>query len=438
MNNNLGIIVRREFMERVGKKSFIFTTLLMPVLMLLLMAMPALIAIFSTPSDKTVAVNDLSGYVMQVLKNADISHLTFVSVDESADSALSNTDYYGVLSIPADIVEHPSSATLFLHESGSVETESTISELIRQAVRDQRMRAYDIENLNQILEETNVDVNLQTVRIDESGETENTSSAVSFGIGMFMTFLLYMFLLMYGQLVMTSIIEEKNNRVLELVVSSVKPVYLMLGKIFGVGLVAIVQIVIWGVLLCAMSAFLLPALMPAEVTQQVAMFNAGEMATGAEALDPSLLNALSIFSSVGYIAKLFAFILIFLIGGFLFYASIFAAIGSAVDNIQDASQLTSFAVIPIIIGLVVGMTVGNDPNSTLAFWASLIPFTSPMVMLMRVPFGIPSWEIWLSVVVLYASFIAMVWLAAKIYRIGIFMYGKKPSMRDLIRWARYK
>lgn len=438
MNNNLGIIVRREFMERVGKKSFIFTTLLMPVLMLLLMAMPALIAIFSTPSDKTVAVNDLSGYVMQVLKNADISHLTFVSVDESADSALSNTDYYGVLSIPADIVEHPSSATLFLRESGSVETESTISELIRQAVRDQRMRAYDIENLNQILEETNVDVNLQTVRIDESGETENTSSAVSFGIGMFMTFLLYMFLLMYGQLVMTSIIEEKNNRVLELVVSSVKPVYLMLGKIFGVGLVAIVQIVIWGVLLCAMSAFLLPALMPAEVTQQVAMFNAGELATGAEALDPSLLNALSIFSSVGYIAKLFAFILIFLIGGFLFYASIFAAIGSAVDNIQDASQLTSFAVIPIIIGLVVGMTVGNDPNSTLAFWASLIPFTSPMVMLMRVPFGIPSWEIWLSVVVLYASFIAMVWLAAKIYRIGIFMYGKKPSMRDLIRWARYK
>ena len=187
-----------------------------------------------------------------------------------------------------------------------------------------------------------------------------------------------------------------------------------------------------------MSAFLLPALIPAEVGEQVAMFNTGNLPTGADTLNPELLNAISLFSSVAYIAKLFGFILIFLIGGFLFYASIFAAIGSAVDNIQDASQLTSFAVIPIVIGLIVGMTAGSDPNSTLAFWTSVIPFTSPMVMLMRVPFGIPSWEVWLAIAVLYLSFLAMVWVAAKIYRIGIFMYGKKPSMRDLIRWARYK
>ena len=438
MNNNLGIIVRREFMERVGKKSFIVTTLLMPLLMLLMMALPAMIAYFSTPSDKTVAVCDLSGKVMPVLASADTDHLTFVEASLPADSMVNKTDYYGVLSIPADIVDRPSSALLFLHEGGSMETESAIRNLIKEAVRDQRMQAYEIDNLQQILDETNVEVNLQTIRIDETGAEEATSSSLSFGIGLFMTFLLYMFLLMYGQLVMTSIIEEKNNRVLELVVSSVKPVHLMLGKIFGVGLVAVVQILIWGVLLCLMSAFLLPALIPAEVGQQVAMLDAGTLAAGADTLDPELLNAISLFSSAAYIAKLFGFILIFLIGGFLFYASIFAAIGSAVDNIQDASQLTSFAIIPIIIGLVVGMTAGSDPNSTLAFWTSVIPFTSPMVMLMRVPFGIPAWEIWVSVATLYLSFLAMVWLAAKIYRIGIFMYGKKPSVRDLIRWARYK
>lgn len=438
MNNNLGIIVRREFMERVGKKSFIVTTLLMPVLMLLMMALPALIAIFSTPSDKSIAVCDQSGVVMPILEQAGIEHLTFVSTDQPADSVLHDSDYYGVLSIPDDIVERPSSALLFIHEGGSVETESSIRNLIKEAVRDQRMQAYDIDNLQQILDETNVEVNLQTIRVDETGAEEATSSSLSFGIGMFMTFLLYMFLLMYGQLVMTSIIEEKNNRVLELVVSSVKPLHLMLGKIFGVGLVAVVQIIIWGALLCVMSAFLLPALIPAEVGEQVAMFNTGNLPTGADTLNPELLNAISLFSSVAYIAKLFGFILIFLIGGFLFYASIFAAIGSAVDNIQDASQLTSFAVIPIVIGLIVGMTAGSDPNSTLAFWTSVIPFTSPMVMLMRVPFGIPSWEVWLAIAVLYLSFLAMVWVAAKIYRIGIFMYGKKPSMRDLIRWARYK
>lgn len=438
MNNNLGIIVRREFMERVGKKSFIVTTLLMPVLMLLMMTLPALIAIFSTPSDKSIAVCDQSGVVMPILEQAGIEHLTFVSTDQPADSVLHDSDYYGVLSIPADIVERPSTALLFIHEGGSVETESSIRNLIKEAVRDQRMQAYDIDNLQQILDETNVEVNLQTIRVDETGAEEATSSSLSFGIGMFMTFLLYMFLLMYGQLVMTSIIEEKNNRVLELVVSSVKPLHLMLGKIFGVGLVAVVQIIIWGALLCVMSAFLLPALIPAEVGEQVAMFNTGNLPTGADTLNPELLNAISLFSSVAYIAKLFGFILIFLIGGFLFYASIFAAIGSAVDNIQDASQLTSFAVIPIVIGLIVGMTAGSDPNSTLAFWTSVIPFTSPMVMLMRVPFGIPSWEVWLAIAVLYVSFLAMVWVAAKIYRIGIFMYGKKPSMRDLIRWARYK
>lgn len=424
MNNNLFIIIRREFLERVGKKSFIITTILMPIIMIALMAVPTLIMVFSSPTKKSIAVVDESGIVAPVLLGKNNEDITFIKSDAPLDSVTKNQDYFAVLSIPSDIVEKPSSAILYLNEGGSQITEQVVAGYIEDAVRDQRMKKYNIENLQNIIDDTNVDVNLQTIRIQESGEEEQTSSTISFIIGMFMTFILYMFLLMYGQMVMTSIIEEKNNRVLELVVSSVRPSDLMLGKILGIGLTAVVQIILWGVLLCGISSFVMPMLIPE---------------TGINAAsDPEMANAIASFSSVNFIATLFFYILVFLIGGFLFYASIFAAIGSSVDNVQDASQLTTFATIPIIIGLMVGMAVGNDPNSTLAIWTSIIPFTSPMVMLMRVPFGIPAWQIWVSVVVLYVSFLLMVWIAAKIYRIGIFMYGKKPNIRDLIHWARYK
>ena len=438
MKSNLGIIIQREFMERVGKKSFIFTTLLMPLFMLLMMALPSLILIFSSPSEKTIAYEDKSGVVTKFLLQGNDEDIKFVKLTMPLDSAINNEAYDAVLTIPANIVDNPAGAVMYLHEGGSLETERYLGTLIEDAVRDQRMRRYDIANLQQIIDDTDVTVNIQTKRVDNEGEEESTSTMLSYGVGFFMVFLLYMFLLMYGQLVMTSIIEEKNNRVLELMVSSTKPMNLMLGKIFGVGLVSVVQILIWGVLLCVMAATVLPALLPANIAKEVSMFNAGTLTAEQATTDMDLIGVISTFSSVGYIAELFCYILVFLIGGFLFYASIFAAIGSSVDNAQDASQLTSFAVVPIIIGLVIGMSAGTDPNSSLAFWSSMIPFTSPMVMLMRIPFGIPAWEIWTSVALLYASFVVMVWIAAKIYRIGIFMYGKKPSVRDLVRWARYK
>lgn len=220
---------------------------------------------------------------------------------------------------------------------------------------------------------------------------------------------------------MNSIIEEKNNRVLEIIVSSVRPHTLMLGKILGVGLVAVTQILIWGILIGSFSKWIMPIL-----------------TSGISTDDVDLMTALGQFSNPTYVMTLFLYILLFLIGGYLFYSSIFAAIGSAVDNVQDASQLTTVAMVPIIIGMVFSMTVANDPNSSLAFWLSIIPFTSPMVMMARIPFGIPVWEIVLSLVLLAASLFAMIWIAAKIYRVGIFMYGKKPSFADLIKWVRYK
>lgn len=439
MSSNIGIIIAREFNERVGKKSFVITTLLMPVLMLLLMAAPAAIMMLSTPDDTEIAVVDQSGIMMPELaaRAADLDFVTLTATDQPLDSVIADDRYDAVIFIGQDIVENPSSAALYNRDAGSMEVEMLASNAIKKVVEDERLKAYSIENLSKILDEVNVDVHLSTLRIDESGNQESFSSGVSYGMGMVMTFVLYMFLLLYGQMVMTSIIEEKNNRVLELVVSSVKPMQLMMGKIIGVGLVAVVQVVIWGVLLCLMSAFLLPAILPADLSAQVAMASAGDMDLSSS-FDPDMINALATFTSVGYIATMMGYMLMFLVGGFLFYASIFAAIGSAVDNIQDASQLQTFAVLPIILALVFSLAVVSDPNGTMSVWMSMIPFTSPMVMLARIPFGIPAWQIWVSAAILFASFVAMAWIAGKIYRIGIFMYGKKPSIADLVRWARYK
>lgn len=408
--------------------------------MLVLMAAPTLIMMYSTPSHRHVAVVDNSGIVMPALlqEGEQLSYVTLEASTQLPDSLMNNPDVDAVLYVGKDIVSNPSDVKLYQRDAGSIDLESTFRNTIKDAVEAERLKNYNIENLSEILDEIHADVHLQTIRVSDSGESESTSSMMSVAIGFAMTFILYMFLLIYGQMVMTSIIEEKNNRVLELVVSSVKPLQLMLGKIIGVGLVAVTQVVIWGALLCLMSVFLLPAIMPANLAQEVALTAGGGMDMSAATFDPDMLQALSLLSSVGYIAKMFAMMLLFLVGGFLFYAAIFAAIGSAVDNIQDASQLQTFAVVPILIALVVSLSVTADPNSTLAVWMSMIPLTSPMVMLARIPFDIASWQIWLSLILLYASFVAMAWLAAKIYRVGIFMYGKKPTIRDLIRWARYK
>ena len=437
MKSNISIIIGREFKERVAKKSFIVTTILMPVLMLAFMAAPALIMSLSSPENRTLAVIDNSGIVLPALVEHQPENLVLVPTAEPLDSAIRSDRYNGVLVIGADVAASPK-ASLYMHDASSVELESMLASRIEDAVRDQKLKSYNIDNLQQILDETETNVNLSTIRVDDKGEGESTSSFLSFGIGLFSTFILYMFLLMYGQMVMTSIIEEKSNRVLELVVSSVKPTQLMLGKILGVGLVAVVQVIIWAILLGAMSMIVMPMLVPDAVMSQVNALNAGTLDTASASVDVDMLQAISYFGSPVAILSIFGYLLLFLIGGFLFYASIFAAIGSAVDNIQDASQLQSFAVLPIILALVFSLTVAQEPNSTLAVWLSMIPFTSPMVMLCRIPFSIPGWEIAVSVAILYLSFVVMAWISGKIYRVGIFMYGKKPNIKDLIRWARYK
>lgn len=407
--------------------------------MVALMALPALISYFSTPGLRKIAVIDHSGIVLpDLLKSAqDVEYLTFVPTDESLDKALANENYQDVLVIGADIDENPSNVKLYNHETGSVEIENQINHVVEKSVSTYRMTRYNIPNIDQILADSKVECSLQTIRVSDDGEEEDTSTMISTLLGISMTFILYMFLLMYGQMVMSSIIEEKGNRVLELVVTSVKPTQLMMGKIIGVGLVAVLQIAIWAVFVTLASSVLMPMLISDSVASQISMYNAGTLdMAGTDNVE--MIQALSMFTSVGKILMLFVYMTIFLVGGFLFYAAMFAAIGSSVDNVQDSSQLATFVTIPIILGIVMAMSVGTDPNSTMALWTSMIPFTSPMVMMARIPFGIPDWQIWVSALILFLSFGIMAWFAGKIYRIGIFMYGKKPTIKDLIRWARYK
>ncbi len=422
----------------VNKKSFIITTILVPVLMLALSVLPTLIIVFAGSGEtKTVAVIDDSGLILQNL--TDNEEVRYIAAEGTQEELLSADEIYGLLVIDRNIVKRPSGVKLLTPNASSLAVENNITSQMEKIIETEKLKSYDIDNLDQILDNVKTSVTLQTLRTDENGEEgESQSAAISSAIGTLLNFLLYMFLVLYGSLVMNSIIEEKNNRVLEIVVSSIKPTQLLIGKIIGVGLVAVTQIIIWVAIVLCITTMILPAVMPADIMNEVTALNAGSMDISNSSIDQDMAIALGMFTNVGYVLELVGYLFLFLVGGFLFYASIFAMIGSAVDNIQDASQLQMLGIVPVIIGLVSSMAVIPNPNGLFAIIMSMIPFTSPMVMMARVPFDIPAWQIVVSIVLLYLSIFFMVWIAAKIYRIGIFMYGKKPTVRDLIRWARYK
>ena len=438
--SNVSIIIQREFNERVRKKSFIISTLLMPLLMLLLMAAPALVMQFSRGEEKTIAVVDQSGLVAPQLE--DDEELSFRIVDMPVEEARKQTEgLFGVLWIGADILADPSAVKLYANSSSSLSLELSITGRIERILEAEKLKAYDIDNLQQILDEVATSVTMQTFRNDKSQEEETQagSSAVATAAGFILGMILYMFLLMYGAMVMQSVIEEKQNRVLEVMVSSVRPFQLMLGKILGVAAVAVVQVLIWGVLIVVLGSFVMPMLLPEEVLAGAQAMQQGMPdATALAGVNPDMLQAVAAVTDTAYIAKLFGCLVLFVFGGYLLYSAMFAAVGSAVDNVQDTQQFQLPITLPIILALIVMMTVIKDPNSPLAFWCSMIPFTSPIVMMARVPYGIPWWEVALSLALLYASFVAMVWFAAKIYRVGIFMHGKKPSFKELLKWVRYK
>ncbi len=430
----------REFKERVYKKSFIITTLLMPVLLALVSVAPTLIMIYGKGDAKTISVIDNSGIVASALESDE--DVKFV-ISESGDlqqelkKSLESEDF-GVLYIGKDIVTNPNDIQLYTNASSSMLIEETIASQVEDIVETERLKAYNIENLKSILEQIEVDINLSTFRNGEEDSVASSSAASSF-VGIILGFVLYFFLVIYGSIVMQSIIEEKNSRILEVLVSTVRPFDMMMGKILGVASVAATQIVVWGVLVVTMSAVVLPMLMPDDLLANIeAVQNGADIAAMANAgIDTSMVTAMASILDTGYIAKIVVLLLVFMIGGFLLYAAMYAAVGASVDEAQDAQQLTTPITIPIILAFIILTMVMNDPNSPLVVWCSMIPFTSPIVMMGRIPSGIPTWEIALSIVLLYATFIFMVYIAGKIYRVGIFMHGKKPSFKDLYKWMKY-
>ena len=441
-NSKIGIIITREFNERVRKKSFIVTTILMPVLMIGLMVAPALIMRYSQGETRHISVIDESGVIAPRLESSE--EVVYEPTDLTLDEARrEHTDRFGILWIGGDIMTNPGNVKLYTNGSSAMLVEESVSGQIADIIEKEKLKDYNIENLSQILDEVKTTVYMQVFRNDQmqddGSDKQANSSAVSTVVGLVLGMILYMFLMIYGAMVMQSVIEEKNNRVLEVMVSSVRPFDLMMGKILGIASVAVVQIVIWGVLIVGVGSFVMPQLMPAEAMAGVEAVRQGMPdAAAASGMDTEMLQAVAAVTDLGYVVKIFVCLLLFVFGGYLLYSAMFAAVGSAVDNVQDASQLQTPITLPIILALLMMLAVIKDPNSPMAFWFSIIPFTSPVVMMARIPYDIPLWEIVLSLAVLYASFIGMVWFAAKIYRVGIFMYGKKPTLKELVKWMRYK
>ena len=439
---NISLIIGREFRERVYKKSFIVTTILMPLVMILLSAAPALIMEFVDSETKRITVIDESGIVAPKLISDEelVLEISDKALPEALVEASQDDDNFGVLHIGKDIVENPNDARLYTSASSSLLLEEKIAEQIEKVIESERLKAYNIENIDEILEKVKASVHLATFRTDKDKESAATSAMASSLVGMVLGFLLYFILAIYGGMVMQSVIEEKSSRILEVMVSTVKPFEMLMGKILGIALVAAVQVLVWGVLIVLFSAVIMPALMPENILESVHQVQAGAdvaaLATQQE-LSPEMLTAMASLLDTGHLAMIIGTVLLYLVGGFLLYASLYAAIGASVDQAQDAQQLTTIITLPIIVAFVVTMMVMKDPNSPIVFWCSMIPFTSPIVMVARVPSGIPAWEIATSLALLYATFTLCVWGAAKIYKIGIFMHGAKPTLKDLWRWLKY-
>ena len=441
MKNKIGIIIGREFNERVRKKSFIITTLLTPLLIIGLMVAPTLLMTYSSSETKKIAVVDDSGIIAPQLYSNEEVQFEHLQLPIETVRQLPPEAYFAILHICNDIMSNPTAARLYTDTSVGMGLETGICSQIESIIEAEKLKSYNIENIQQILAQIETKVSLQTFKssADQEKEESATSSIVATVIAYILSFMLYMFLIIYGAMVMQSVIEEKNNRVLEVMVSSVRPFQMMLGKILGVASVAVVQILTWLVIILIAGYFLVPALLPEDITAAIAMMQQGASAgVAAPDADVDLLQALLTLTDIGYIAKIFATLLLFMVGGFLLYAAMFAAVGSSVDNPQDAQQLQLPITLPIILALIIMINVIYDPTSEIAFWFSMIPLTSPIVMMARIPYDIPTWEIIVSLVLLYATFAVTVWGAAKIYRVGILMHGKKPTLKELWRWMRYK
>ena len=454
----LGIIIEREYLNKVKKKSFLLTTFGVPILFAAMYALMIFIMLRTEGDSKRIAVIDHSGIVMEKLENT--KQLTFKQIPETDPEAVKNRlgeyDVDILLYIsPLDSATKSVTATTYADKPMGMETAEVIENRINDAVEAYRIDSYGIEGLDQILSDIHSNIHLTSYTVDEEGKETISQSEVFMIISMVLAMALYMFIAIFSGMVMTSVIEEKSSRVVEVLVSSVKATELMFGKIIGVALVALTQFLLWivltGLIIGVIGGIVgldkITGGMDESQTQMVQEMAGTGMGgatidlqaltdTTAVAEGPTGMQAVvGTLSSLNYTEIIVSFLLFFLFG-YLLYASLFAAIGSAVENEADTQQLQIPVTIPLLVGFFVAFYAFRAPESQLVWWFSMIPFTSPIVMLARLPFGVPTWELVLSIGLLVLTFVACAWVSAKIYKVGVLMYGKKSTFKDLWKWLK--
>ena len=461
----LGIIIQREYLNKVKKKSFLLITFLAPVLFAGIAILPSVIMLGAKEEAKQVGVIDRSGIVMPFLTDNEVTHFQDLGPDASpeaikADFSASGVDILLTIS-ELDTVGRTVSADCYSEKPLGMDTGEMIESRINDAVEAYRIESYGIDNLEEIMAGVKSDVKLRSYTIDESGKESISESGIYMALSMILGMALYMFIALFSGMVMSSVIEEKSSRVVEVLMSSVKATELMFGKIIGVALVALTQFLLWILLtlmLIGVAGGILgkdklmgmlgddPATemvgqMDEDVNLPAGMDLNGALAaatdtTGVAAGEPSGMEVvMSTLGNINLGQILFAF-LFFFVFGYLLYASLFAAIGSAVENEGDSSQLQIPVTIPLLLAFFIAIYAFKAPDSSLVFWGSMIPFTSPIVMLARIPFGVATWELVLSMALLVLTFVVCAWASAKIYKVGILMYGKKSTFKDLWKWLR--
>ena len=443
--HKIALIIRREYTTRVQKKSFIILTLLMPILMSALMILPTYFATMDDEKTRTVAVYDGSAVLLGRLENSEFTKFKFIPKEEyqKIKDKIQNSEYYALLIVSPNFMTTNTVQVI----SGSnipYDLKSQIKDKIQSVIEKDKIaevvRQTGIHDLEKRIDATRAHINIDTIKLGEGGEARKSSTEIGMILGYVFGFMIYMFIFIYGSMVMQGVMEEKQSRIVEVIISSVKPFQLMMGKIVGIALVGLTQFAIWVILGFAILSVSKSFYPDHDQTQQLQNVMAQSQDAAQQVAAPQMDKMQEIFSMIDTInfPLIIGCFLFFFIGGYLLYSSMFAAVGSAIDAQEDAQQFMLPITLPIILSMLVMMSAIKNPEGPIAFWFSMIPFTSPVVMMARIPFGVPAWQLALSMLLLVATFIGMVWVAGKIYRIGILMYGKKPSWKEIGKWLMYK
>jgi ABC-2 type transport system permease protein len=422
-------------------------TLLSPIFFAALMVLPSYFASLEDTSSKSIAIIDNTGSYTDVIPQTDYLNFTYITnaSAEEIKNGLEKLGYYALLTIDSVSENKTPKLTIYSNKQPAIDVLSHIENSLEKEIETRKLKSYNIENLDKILADVKTEVKLRSIKLTKDGEEKESNTLVTMGIAYILSFLMYMMVLLMGNQIMQGVIEEKNSRVVEVIISSVKPINLMMGKILGLASVSLLQILVWVLLTIGLASVGINFITEKNQKANTEQMQAAQKMMAEQGIDQSNMpatpssegnNFISALQNQNFPLIIGGFIFYFL-AGFLLYAAMYAAVGSAVENISDTQQLVLPITLPLILAIIVMISGIKSPDGPLAFWFSIIPFTSPVVMLTRLPFGVPTWQLALSASLLIITFLVITWFASKIYRVGILMYGKKYSWKEMWKWMRY-